>query len=225
VAAPRAPTILFVEDDDRLREATRQSLERDGFDVSPAADGSAGLLAFRERCPDMALLDVMLPRLDGVALCRAIRSCSEIPIVLLSARSDSIDVVLGLEAGADDYVCKPFDLPVLSARLRAVLRRVERLRDVPTLRVMDLEIDESAMTVRSGGELVRLTTTEFRLLADLARNAGVVRTRPQLLEDVWEYSWSGDTRLVDVHVQRLRAKLGSSAIETIRGVGYKLARQ
>jgi DNA-binding response OmpR family regulator len=167
---------------------------------------------------------VMLPNMDGVTLCREIRARSVLPIVLLSARSDPIDVVVGLEAGADDYVTKPFDTAVLSARLRAVMRRVGRLRDGAVVRVGDLEIDEAAMTVRRRGELVHLTATEFRLLADLARNAGVVRTRPQLLEDVWEYSWAGDTRLVDVHVLRLRAKLGPSAIQTVRGVGYKLAR-
>ena len=217
-------SVLFVEDDDKLREATQAALERDGFAVDVAADGAAGLVAFGERHPDLVLLDVMLPRMDGITLCREIRARSVVPIVLLSARSDPIDVVVGLEAGADDYVTKPFDTPVLSARLRAVLRRIERLRDASVLRVADLEIDGDAMTVRCRGDLVHLTATEFRLLADLARNAGVVRTRPQLLEDVWEYSWLGDTRLVDVHVQRLRAKLGSTLIETVRGVGYKIVR-
>jgi DNA-binding response OmpR family regulator len=217
-------SVLFVEDDDKLREATQAALERDGFAVDVAADGPTGLVAFGERHPDLVLLDVMLPRMDGITLCREIRARSVVPIVFLSARSDPIDVVVGLEAGADDYVTKPFDTPVLSARLRAVLRRIERLRDASVLRVADLEIDGDAMTVRCRGDLVHLTATEFRLLADLARNAGVVRTRPQLLEDVWEYSWLGDTRLVDVHVQRLRMKLGSTAIETVRGVGYKLVR-
>ena len=217
-------SVLFVEDDDKLREATQAALERDGFAVDVAADGATGLVAFGERHPDLVLLDVMLPRMDGITLCREIRARSVVPIVFLSARSDPIDVVVGLEAGADDYVTKPFDTHVLSARLRAVMRRIERLRDASVLRVADLEIDGDAMTVRCRGDLVHLTATEFRLLADLARNAGVVRTRPQLLEDVWEYSWLGDTRLVDVHVQRLRAKLGSTLIETVRGVGYKIVR-
>ena len=217
-------SVLFVEDDDKLREATQAALERDGFAVEAAADGAVGLVAFGERHPELVLLDVMLPRMDGITLCREIRAVSVVPIVFLSARSDPIDVVVGLEAGADDYVTKPFDTHVLSARLRAVLRRIDRLRDASVLRVADLEIDGDAMTVRCRGDLVHLTATEFRLLADLARNAGVVRTRPQLLEDVWEYSWLGDTRLVDVHVQRLRAKLGSTLVETVRGVGYKIAR-
>ena len=216
-------SVLFVEDDDKLREATQAALERDGFESDVAADGAAGLVAFGERHPDLVLLDVMLPRMDGITLCREIRARSVVPIVFLSARSDPIDVVVGLEAGADDYVTKPFDTPVLSARLRAVMRRIERLRDAPCCgrRSRDRRRrDDGALSRRP----VHLTATEFRLLADLARNAGVVRTRPQLLEDVWEYSWLGDTRLVDVHVQRLRMKLGSSAIETVRGVGYKLVR-
>jgi len=217
-------SVLFVEDDDKLREATQAALERYGFEVRVAPDGAAGLVAFQQQRPDLALLDVMLPCMDGVTLCREIRARSAIPIVLLSARSDPIDVVVGLEAGADDYVTKPFDTPVLSARLRAVARRAQRMLNASVIRVANLEIDEDAMTVLCAGEPVHLTATEFRLLVDLAHNAGVVRTRPQLLEDVWEYSWAGDTRLVDVHVLRLRAKLGSQLIETVRGVGYKLAR-
>jgi DNA-binding response OmpR family regulator len=217
-------SILLVEDDEKLREATQESLTRDGFDVQVASDGAAGLAAFTTWRPHLALLDVMLPRMDGITLCREIRARSVIPIVLLSARSDPVDVVLGLEAGADDYVTKPFDTPVLSARLRAVLRRVARTRSGTVHLVADLEIDEAAMTARYRGKLVPLTATEFRLLADLTRNAGVVRTRPQLLEDVWDYSWAGDTRLVDVHVQRLRQKLGAGAIETVRGAGYRLPR-
>ena len=145
-------SVLFVEDDDKLREATQAALERDGFDVEVAPDGAAGLEAFERRRPDLALLDVMLPRMDGVTLCREIRARSAIPIVLLSARSDPIDVVVGLEAGADDYVIKPFDTPVLSARLRAVARRAQRLLNASVIRVANLEIDEDAMTVLCRGE-------------------------------------------------------------------------
>jgi DNA-binding response OmpR family regulator len=216
--------VLLVEDDDRLREATAAALTRDGFAVSETGDGVAGLAAFRSQPPDVVLLDVMLPGMDGVSVCRAIRTESLTPIVMLSARTDPIDVVLGLEAGADDYVTKPFDTPVLGARLRAVLRRVQRVTASTRMRVGEVEIDEPAMLVHRGGTRVPLTTTEFRLLADLARNAGIVRTRPGLLSDVWGYEWAGDTRLVDVHVQRLRAKLGADLIETVRGVGYRLAR-
>ena len=224
VSSPVMYVVLLVEDDDRLREATAAALARDGFAVRVARDGLAGLAAFRERRPDLVLLDVMLPGMDGVSVCRAIRAASLTPIVMLSARSDPIDVVLGLEAGADDYVTKPFETPVLGARLRAVLRRVERLATSTHIRVGGFEIDQAAMLVRRDGVRVPLTTTEFRLLVDLARNAGIVRSRQALLADVWGYEWAGDTRLVDVHVQRLRAKLGADLIETVRGVGYRLVR-
>ena len=216
--------VLLVEDDANLREATQEALRRDGFDVHVASDGESGLEHFRVLRPDVVLLDVMLPALDGVSVCRAIRAESTTPVIMLSARGDPIDVVLGLEAGADDYVVKPFDVPVVAARLRAVLRRAQLAAPPVPSRVGRLEVDEAAMTVRVDGIEAGLTTTEFRLLADLARNAGIVRTRPALLEDVWGYVWAGDTRLVDVHVQRLRAKLGSDTIETVRGVGYKLVR-
>ncbi len=225
VFSPVMYAVLLVEDDDRLREATAAALTRDGFALSVAEDGIAGLAAFRARRPSVVLLDVMLPRMDGVSVCRAMRAESVVPIVMLSARSDPIDVVLGLEAGADDYVTKPFDTPVLGARLRAVLRRADRSSMASTLfHVGEFEIDEAAMLVQRDGVRVPLTTTEFRLLSDLARNAGIVRTRPALLADVWGYEWAGDTRLVDVHVQRLRSKLGAGLIETVRGVGYRLVR-
>jgi DNA-binding response OmpR family regulator len=143
---------------------------------------------------------------------------------MLSARSDPVDVVLGLEAGADDYVAKPFDPPVLAARLRAVLRRSSRLDGTSTMRFGELEIDTAGMVVRLAGEEVSLSPTEYRLLVELARNAGIVLERGTLLQNVWDYSWAGDTRLVDVAVQRLRAKIGRDRIETVRGSGYKLAR-
>jgi DNA-binding response OmpR family regulator len=218
-------SILLVEDDATIREATARSLERDGFHVETAPDGQAGLAAFRARPPDAALLDVMLPRLDGVSLCRAIRAESAVPVVMLSARSDAVDVVLGLEAGADDYVAKPFDPPVLAARLRAVLRRATRLEGASVLRFDGLEIDTAGMVVRVADQEVALSPTEYRLLVELARNAGIVLDRDTLLRDVWDYSWSGDTRLVDVAVQRLRAKVGRERIETVRGTGYKLVRR
>jgi len=216
--------ILLVENDAAIRDMTRLALERDGFEVQAAEDGPAGLDAFREQAPDLVLLDVMLPGLDGVSVCRQIRAQSVVPIVMLSARTDPIDIVLGLEAGADDYVTKPFEPPILAARLRAVLRRVERLSDSPSMHFGDLEIDPHGMVVRRSGLVVSLTPTEYRLLLELAENAGIVLSREKLLEDVWGYVWSGDTRLVDMHVRRLRAKIGPEAIETVRGAGYKLVR-
>ncbi len=216
--------VLLVEDDPTIRETASLVLERFEFEVTTAADGDAGLAAFQADEPDVALLDIMLPGLDGISLCRRIRESSDIPVVMLTARSDPLDIVAGLEAGADDYVTKPFDGPVLAARLRAVLRRIGRAEESEHERIAlgDLEIDVAAMEVTVSGEPVRLTATEARLLIELARNAGIVLDRDTLLQKVWDYEWSGDTRLVDVHVQRLRAKIGSERIETVRGIGYKL---
>jgi DNA-binding response OmpR family regulator len=175
-------TILLVEDDATIREMTQLSLERDGFVVDTAADGPAGLEAFRAGSPDLVLLDVMLPGLDGVSVCRAIRESSVVPVVMLTARTDAVDVVLGLEAGADDYVTKPFEPSVLAARLRAVLRRVTRAAPQQPLRFGDLEIDPLGMVVTRGGEELSLTPTEYRLLLMLAENAGIVLGRERLLE-------------------------------------------
>ncbi|OSC73989.1 DNA-binding response regulator [Streptomyces sp. BF-3] len=230
--------VLFVEDDDVIREATQLALERVGFTVTAMPDGLSGLEAFRADRPDIALLDVMVPGLDGVSLCRRIRDESTVPVIMLSARADSIDVVLGLEAGADDYVTKPFDGAVLVARIRAVLRRFghaagpngggpggteaedEALGGV--LVFGDLEVDTDGMEVRRAGEQVALTPTEMRLLLEFSSAPGTVLSRDRLLERVWDYGWGGDTRVVDVHVQRLRTKIGQDRIDTVRGFGYKL---
>jgi DNA-binding response OmpR family regulator len=224
--------VLFVEDDDVIREATQLTLERDGFEVTAVPDGILGLESFRSRRPDIALLDVMVPGLDGVSLCRRIRDESTVPVIMLSARADSIDVVLGLEAGADDYVTKPFDGAVLVARIRAVLRRFGHAgasrgdgrggADEGPLRFGDLEVDTEGMEVRRAGTPVSLTPTEMRLLLEFSTAPGTVLSRDRLLTSVWDYEWGGDTRVVDVHVQRLRAKIGQDRIETVRGFGYKL---
>jgi DNA-binding response OmpR family regulator len=227
--------VLFVEDDDVIREATQLALERDGFVVTAMPDGLSGLEAFRADRPDIALLDVMVPGLDGVSLCRRIRDESTVPVIMLSARADSIDVVLGLEAGADDYVTKPFDGAVLVARIRAVLRRFGHAggpggdpagQDGPddrgVLSFGELEIDTEGMEVRRGGVPVALTPTEMRLLLEFSTAPGTVLSRDKLLERVWDYGWGGDTRVVDVHVQRLRTKIGQDRIDTVRGFGYKL---
>ena len=219
------PRILLVEDDATIRQMTQLSLERDGFMVATAHDGTSGLAAFRADAPDLVVLDVMLPGVDGVSVCRSIREHSVVPVVMLTARTDPVDVVLGLEAGADDYVTKPFEPAILAARLRAVLRRVARHDASPLLRIGELEIDRDGMEVRVAGGPIALTPTEYRLLLELAENRGVVLSRERLLEDVWGYVWSGDTRLVDMHVRRLRGKIGPDAIETVRGAGYKLVRR
>ena len=223
--------MLFVEDDPVIRKATGDYLVRNGFEVVLAENGDRGLAAWRETEPVLALLDVMLPGIDGVALCRAIRAESQIPVILLSARSDPIDVVLGLEAGADDYVTKPFEPAVLAARLRAALRRAGSAEGERqgTVEVGALTIDRDGHEVFRDGEALQLTPTEYRLLVELVDNVGMALDRATLLERVWGYGWAGDTRLVDVHVQRLRAKIeaDSSApelVQTVRGVGYKLVR-
>ncbi|MFD0270763.1 two-component system response regulator CseB [Streptomyces sp. NPDC127106] len=228
--------VLFVEDDDVIREATTLALERDGFTVTAMPDGLSGLESFRANRPDIALLDVMVPGMDGVSLCRRIRDESTVPVIMLSARADSIDVVLGLEAGADDYVTKPFDGAVLVARIRAVLRRFghaggangagaggeDGSAERGLLAFGDLEVDTEGMEVRRAGAPVALTPTEMRLLLEFSSAPGTVLSRDRLLERVWDYDWGGDTRVVDVHVQRLRTKIGQDRIETVRGFGYKL---
>ncbi|MER5863459.1 two-component system response regulator CseB [Kitasatospora sp. NPDC002040] len=229
-----APRILLVEDDEVIREATRMALERYGFPVETAGDGLEGLERFHADPPDILLLDVMLPLLDGVGLCRRIREESQLPILMMSARTDPIDVISGLEAGADDYITKPFESAVLVARIRTVLRRtglaLQPAAEAPavdqrSVREIDgLELDTGAMEVRVAGRQVPLTPTELRLLLEFTAAPGVVLERQTLLERVWDYSWGADSRVVDVHVQRLRAKIGANRIETIRGFGYKLRR-
>lgn len=222
--------ILLVEDDDRIRAALRLALEDEGYAVTEASSGEAALESFRREPADVALLDLMLPGVDGFEVCRSLRRRSDVPIVMVTARTDTHDVVAGLEAGADDYVTKPFVAKELAARIRALLRRA-RAGDDPggTLRFGDLEIAPEAGVVKRDGRELRLTKTEFRLLCELAANAGRVLTREQLLESVWGYDYFGDGRLVDAHVRRLRTKVEQDPsdprhVVTVRGLGYKLVR-
>ena len=224
--------MLLVEDDEVIRIAVGRTLERYGFTVTTASDGLAGLDRFREAAPDLLLLDVMLPGLDGIGLCRRVREASQVPILMMSARGDSLDVVGGLEAGADDYVVKPVDTSVLVARIRAVMRRAavdpgaDPAADRPAELVFgDVRIDPGGLEVTRAGRPVALTPTELRLLLELAAHPGVVLERHRLLRDVWDYRWQGgDSRVVDLCVARLRTKIGAERIETVRGFGYKLRR-
>jgi two-component system response regulator MtrA len=223
--------ILLVEDDPSIREVTAIGLRNAGFAVDTAADGREGLDRFEREPFDLVLLDVMMPRMDGLEVCRAIRRTSTVPVVMLTARADTLDVVVGLEAGADDYVRKPFEVAELVARVRAALRRVGRQPEDETgrLRLGALDIDIAGRTVTRDGRDIALTRTEFDLLVDLARHAGQVLARDTLLDRIWGYDYLGDSRLVDVAVGRLRAKIEADPaapelILTVRGAGYKAAR-
>jgi DNA-binding response OmpR family regulator len=219
--------VLLVEDDASIREVAKLGLEQAGFRVTTSPDGRDGLLHFRQSPFDLVILDVMLPALDGYEVCRQIRGESRVPIIMLSAKSETVDVVVGLELGADDYVTKPFELPELVARIKAVLRRSTAGPPGGAISIAGLEIDPAGFSVRKGGEDVALTATEFRLLLELARRPKQVFTRELLLELVWNYDYLGDSRLVDVAVQRLRGKIeddpkNPKLIRTVRGVGYRL---
>ena len=224
--------ILLVEDDPSIREVTAIGLRAAGFEVDTAADGAAGLERWRQAQPDLVLLDVMLPRLDGLEVCREIRRASTVPIVMLTARGDTIDVVVGLEAGADDYVTKPFEMVELVARIRAALRRRRSTAEGgagAALELGPLAIDTAGRTVRRGDEDIALTRTEFDLLVELAQRPGQVLTRDQLLDHVWGYDYLGDSRLVDVAIGRVRAKVerdpaNPELLVTVRGSGYKAVR-
>ncbi|MGI9121011.1 MAG: response regulator [Acidimicrobiales bacterium] len=220
--------ILAVEDDERIRTAVRMALEDEGWVVDEAPSGEDALELFSERPADVVLIDLMLPGIDGFAVCRAIRKASDVPIVMVTARADTHDVVAGLEAGADDYVTKPFQPKELSARIRALLRRARpAATGTSQLHFGELEIVPDEGVVRRSGSEIHLTKTEFRLLCELGSLPGRIFSREQLLERVWGYDYFGDGRLVDVHIRRLRTKIeGDPAaprhVLTVRGLGYKL---
>ena len=218
--------VLLVEDDASIREIASLGLEQAGFRVTSSGDGREGLLQFRQSAFDLVVLDVMLPSLDGFEVCREIRKDSQTPIVMLTARADLHDVIVGLELGADDYMTKPFELPELVARIKAVLRRSAADPGDHVIAVDGLEIDPAGFMVRRGEEEIALTATEFKLLLELARRPKQVFTRELLLELVWNYDYLGDSRLVDAAVQRLRGKIEADPkepklIRTVRGVGYR----
>jgi len=221
--------ILVVEDDERIRLSMRLALEDEGYTVDDVASGEDAVAHFANDPSELVLVDLMLPGMDGFETCPALRNQSTVPVIMVTARSDTHDVVAGLEAGADDYVTKPFVAKELAARIRALLRRSRPTETgASVLTFGDVEIEPDAGVVRRGGEEVHCTRTEFRLLCELAVNTGKVLSREQLLERVWGYDYFGDGRLVDVHVRRLRIKVepdpgNPQFILTVRGMGYKLA--
>ena len=223
-----AARVLVVDDDPSIRELASLYLEREGFQVSTAADGEEALEAVRQKSPSLVVLDLMLPKVDGLEVCRRLRRDSDIPILMLTARSDDVDKIVGLELGADDYLAKPFNPREMVARVRAVLRRyASGQKTGPVLRAGDVTVDKQRREVRVADRPLTLRTKEFALLVAFLENAGFVLTREQLLDLVWGYEFYGETRTVDVHVQHLRQKLSGSGVtvQTIRGVGYKLVEE
>jgi DNA-binding response OmpR family regulator len=224
-----APRILIVEDDERIRQSTSLALEDEGYAVQGVETAEDGLSSFAASGADLVIADLMLPEMDGFAFCRALRSQSDVPIIVVTARADTHDVVAGLEAGADDYVTKPFVVKELAARIRAHLRRKVRpgAGGTDALSFGELSVMPEAGEVTVHGEAVHLTRTEFRLVCELAEQAGKVLSREELLRRVWGYDYFGDSRLVDVHMRRLRTKVeddpaNPARIVTVRGLGYKL---
>ena len=224
-------TLLFIEDDDQIRLALRLALEDEGYVVNEAADGRSGLEAFAADEPELVLLDLRLPDLSGFEVCRTIRSQSLVPIIIVTAQTDTHDLVAGLEAGADDYVTKPVVPKELAARIRAHLRRIQlhsELAASPATSVFgDIELRRDQGVVLKRGVELTLTKTEFRLLTEFADHPNMVLSRDQLLERVWGYDYLGDSRLVDAHVRRLRVKVEDQPddpklIVTVRGIGYRL---
>ena len=218
-------TILVVDDERNIVELVRLYLEKDGFAVVAASDGEQALVQYERAEPDLVVLDLMLPKLDGFEVCRELRRRGDVPILMLTARSEDVDAIVGLELGADDYVTKPFNPRALVARVKAILRRTDATaKGGRPIQVGSLRIDSRRREASVGERQLELRAREFDLLAALARDPGVVLTRDALLEDVWGTDFPGETRTVDVHVAEVRKKLGDDGpqVETIRGVGYRL---
>ena len=222
------PTILIVEDDDTVREALSAGLESEGYEVILSDNGLDGLKQAKEEGPDLILLDLMLPEMDGLSVCRVLRRDSDVPIIMLTARGTEMDKIVGLETGADDYVVKPFSLGELLARIRSLLRRTRNDKQENQMQLTsgDISLDLTSRRVSKDDAEVHLTQKEFNLLAELIRNKGAVLSRDLLLEKVWGYSYVGNTHTVDVHIRWLREKIELDPskpvrIVTVRGVGYR----
>jgi DNA-binding response OmpR family regulator len=220
------PNILIVDDEPAIIQLARLYLERDGFKVEAAATGKDGLARQESHKPDLMILDLMLPDIDGFEVCRQLRAKSNVPVLMLTARKEDVDRIVGLELGADDYLTKPFNPRELVARVKAILRRSQpgAAKPIESVTVGNLNIDMTRHEVTANGRPVTLRTKEFALLAALAQNLGIVLSREKLLEMVWGYDYYGETRTVDVHINHLRDKIAGSGadIETLRGSGYKM---
>jgi DNA-binding response OmpR family regulator len=216
-------TVLVVDDEPNIADLIELYLDRDGFRVVKAATGEDGLRAVAQHRPRLVVLDVGLPDIDGLEVCRRLRRTSTIPVIFLTARDSEVDRVVGLELGADDYVTKPFSPPELVARVKAVLRRTDPVATTQMIQVADVTIDLGRREVRVHGEPIPFTTREFELLQYLAEHPGLALSRQQILDGVWGYDWFGDERTVDVHLAQVRKKLdGAVRIDTVRGIGYRL---
>jgi two-component system, OmpR family, response regulator len=216
-------TILVVDDEPNIADLVNLYLSREGYRVLLAATGEAGLAAVRDHRPRLVVLDVGLPDIDGLEVCKRLRQTSQIPVIFLTARDGEVDRVLGLELGGDDYLTKPFSPAELVARVKAVLRRVDGGQAPEVVQVGEVTIDTGRREVRVREEPVEFTTKEFDLLRHLAERPGLALSRQQILDGVWGYDWFGDARTVDVHIAQVRKKLGDAAmITTVRGVGYRL---
>ena len=217
--------VLVVDDEENIRDLATLYLQKEGFTVEAAVDGTDAVARFSQVQPALVILDVMMPGMDGFEVCREIRRDSSVPILMLTARNDDVDKIVGLELGADDYMTKPFNPREMVARVKAILRRFEGGRKPQNaLVVANLSLDKARREIRIDDEPIDLRTKEFDLLTAFIENPGIALTREQLLESVWGYDYAGETRTVDVHVQHLRSKLygANVSIETLRGVGYKL---
>jgi two-component system alkaline phosphatase synthesis response regulator PhoP len=218
------PTILIVDDEQGILDLVSAYMRNEGFQVITAASGKKALGLFHSEKPDLLILDIMLPEMDGLQVLQEIRKESNVYVIMLTARAEEFDKVLGLTVGADDYVSKPFSPRELTARVIAALRRIQGSTpqsELDEIKFNDLRIERSAHRVWLAGETVELTTTEFDLLVNLAENAGRVLTREQLLENIWGHAYFGELRVVDVHISHLRQKIGAEYIETVRGIGFR----
>lgn len=219
--------ILIIEDETSIQNIIKAFLEDAGYTVVLAADGLEGIEQFRENKPDLVLLDLMLPKIDGFAVCEILRKESRVPIIMLTALDDDDSQMKGFDALADDYITKPFSMPVVMKHIEAVLRRAEQGAGVETniLRYKDLTLDTDSFTVLVKDESVSLTIREFEILKLLVENQGRVFTRESLLDSIWDYDYFGDEKIVNTHIKNIRKKLGVDYIETIRGVGYKIEKE